>query len=102
MNLKKKFFAMPSTILFSTILCASLTMMGCASGTPKIEGFQIDDRFVQAVQQSCVNSYPDASDGTIGGLWANKRIILRRSRDCTEAATTLAEQVANRNKVLGK
>lgn len=79
-------------------------MMGCASGTPKTETnpWQFKNETIADVKAKCKDVFPTTSDGTIGGLWANKRSILRQSRDCAEAANILAEQAENRNKVLTK
>lgn len=84
------------------ILSVALTMMGCASGIPKIEVLQIDQEIIKSVKTNCHSDFPPATEGTIKGLWDNKRLILRQSRGCSEAAKILAEQAENRNKVIGE
>ena len=76
-------------------------LMGCASGTTKTEAWKFNEETIAAVRKSCSNTFPPAIGGTISELWANKRAIIRQSRDCSEAATTLADQAENRNKVIG-
>lgn len=82
------------------ILIVALTLMGCASGIQKTEGWKIEDTIVQEVRDNCKASFPEATSGTIAGLWENKRAILKQSRSCSSAASILADQVENRNKVL--
>lgn len=75
-------------------------MMGCASGTTKTEAWKVDEDTIKEVKTKCTGTFEPATSGTIKGLWTNKRLILRKSRDCSEAANKLAEQAANRNKVI--
>jgi hypothetical protein len=85
-------------------LSATLVLMGCASGMTKTEQLQpwkFDEGTIEKVKANCKTSFKPATAGTIEGLWANKRLILRQSRDCSEAANILAEQAENRNKVIG-
>lgn len=76
-------------------------LTACASGTTKTEAWKFDPESINAVKVACQNTYPDATEGTIKGLWDNKRSILRQSRNCSEAANILADQAENRNKVIG-
>jgi len=82
------------------LLILSLTVTGCASGTPKTEAWKFDEETIQKVEAKCTGSFSESSGGKFSALWANKRAILRESRDCAEAARILAEQARNRNKVI--
>lgn len=82
------------------LLTVTLGLMGCASGTPKIEAWKFDQQVIHDVRKHCGGTYPEAVGSTIGPLWANKTAIVRQGRNCAEAATILADQAENRNKVL--
>lgn len=82
-------------------LIVTLALMGCASGTPKIEAWAMDEETINRVRLSCHMEFPESTSGSLASLWANKRAILRQSRNCTEAAQLLADQAENRNKVIG-
>lgn len=94
-----KSFASSKTILL--LLIVTLVLMGCASGTPKIEAWKFDEASINGVRTNCSSSFPEAERGDIAGLWANKRAILKSARACSQAANILADQAENRNKVLG-
>lgn len=97
---KTKHQSVNKSVLLGLIL--SSILMGCASGTTKTEeSWKFDEAQIQAVKTKCTGVFDEASGGTFDALWANKRLILRRSRDCSEAARVLAEQAENRNKVIG-
>ena len=63
---------------------------------------KVDEEIIQAVKTKCTGVFDPATGGTIESLWANKRAILRKARDCARSATVLAEETENRNKVIGK
>lgn len=88
-------------IMSLLLLSVPFLLTACASGMTRTEGFQIEEHFVSDVRRLCSRTFPDSTSGTIEGLWNNKRAIVRQSRDCTEAATVLADKVENRNKVIG-
>lgn len=82
-------------------LTVTLGLMGCASGTPKTEAWKFPDEHISAVYTKCDTTFPEATGSTVESLWANKRAILKQSRECSNAAKILADQAGNRNKVLG-
>lgn len=85
----------------SLLLLSVLSLLtACASGTTKTDLFLIDEEDITAVRAKCTGDFVPATKGTIEGLWDNKRLILRQSRDCSEAANTLAGKAENRNKAL--
>lgn len=98
--LKRLWSSLQAILLLLTAL-ALLGMTGCASGTTKTEGWKFDENTIQEVKVKCTGTFEPATSGTIKGLWENKRLILRKSRDCSIAANKLAEQAENRNEVIG-
>lgn len=85
----------------SLLLLSVLSLLtACASGTTRTEGFQIDAQYIEAVKRQCSGVYPGATRGTIEGLWDNKRLLLRRARECAAHARVLAELAENRNRVI--
>lgn len=99
--MKLKSYATWPAILLLLLLIAISTTAGCASGTPKIEAWKFNQEAIHEVRTNCSDSFPDATDGKFVSLWKNKRDILKQSRACSRAATVLADQAENRNKVLG-
>lgn len=100
---RKLFSTTSQTILLFAALLALLTLMGCASGTEKTgEPWKFNEDTIKEVKTKCKNDFEPATSGTLEELWKNKRLILRQSRDCSEAASTLAEQAEGRNKVIGE
>ena len=83
------------------LLSVGLMLMGCASGTTKIEVLKFDEEVIQKVKEKCTGTFSESSGGELSALWANKRHILRQSRDCSEAANILAGQAENRNRMIG-
>lgn len=79
---------------------AILTLTGCASGTVKTEAWRIDEATINEVKAKCITSFPPATGPTMEELWANKRLILARSRECSTAANILADKAENRVKVI--
>lgn len=100
MRPQQLFSTLSQIILLLAALSVILVMMGCASGTTKIEAWKFDEDTIKEVQIKCTGSFEPATSGTLADLWVNKRLILRKSRDCSEAANKLAEQALNRNKVI--
>jgi len=100
MRPQQLFSTLSQIILLLAALSVILVMMGCASGTTKTEAWKFDEDTIKEVQTKCTGTFEPATAGTFEGLWANKRLILRKSRDCSEAANKLAEQALNRNKVI--
>lgn len=100
MQTQKPFLISLRTTLSFVILLALLTLTACASGTTKIEAWKFSEDTIKEVQIKCTGTFEPATSGTLAELWKNKRLILRKSRDCSEAALKLAEQAENRNRVI--
>lgn len=100
MQPQKPFSTTSQTILLFVTLFALLMLMGCASGTTKTEAWKFNEDTIKEVQIKCTGSFEPATSGTLAELWKNKRLILRKSRDCSEAALKLAEQAESRNRVI--
>lgn len=89
-----------STILLRLSVSLCLMLTACASGTTKTQVPGVPNESVESVRQTCTDTFPLADSGAFERLWFNKRTILKQSRDCTNAARILLDEVEARNKAI--